>query len=572
MKNFKYSTSFSSAIKTVIPNDYDKYLATASLNSLKDVFSDGLDPEANQDLLYIAANGAVGGISNKNYDCISTADMVKIAPQSINKYFTVEHSRKDGAVGAISNYGFSEYGSNKILTQEEALASKDPVNWVVAGYIWRVLSPGLVKMLIQSSDENSLNYSKCSLSWEILFSEYNLMVGSSNINDAQIITDPDKIEKLSKYLRANGGSGIIKETKESVHRLIVGEMIPAGYSVVARPAASVQGILTIEDEVPQIIPIKSQAEEDKSNEVIEINSIDKSLELAAAYSDVAEINNSITLVPATQKELDFYNLSPEFKEKDNKNKENIKNIATENKKCVNKNTNLSIINKNIKKSMKLKFNDITKDSLESVANTDLYELAKDLNEQSTKFAVERDAKAAEADLAKKEVADVKAKNEALAADLEKVKVELNKLEEARAKEKIQNDFNVRMSDLKEKYTLDAAQARSIAKQIRGLDDETFASWLEDHSAFLVAKETPDFIKEKMDSKKEDEKSKEDDKEDEKECKAKKECKASLIDEIKALKPETKPIENKITVNKTTQEIWAEAFAGLAEVNDVVTEK
>lgn len=542
MKNFKYSTSFSSMIKTIIPNDYDKYLSMASLNSLKGVFPAGLDPDENPDLLYIAANGAVGGLANKNADCISTRDIVKMAPYSINKYLTIEHIRSNGAVGAISNFGFSEYGSNKILTKEEALESKTPVNWVVGGYIWRILNSELVKTLIQSSDENSINYSRASLSWEIMFSEYNLMVGSFNINEAQIITDELKIKELSKYLKVNGGSGIIKETKEAIHRLIVGEMIPAGYSIVARPAADVKGILTCEDKIPEIIPINSN-----SNEIIEINSIDKPLELVAAQK------------------------LEEIIKEDNKNQENlienkiiIENVASENKKCVNKDTNLSNINKKTKKTMKLKFDDITKDSLESLANVDLYELAKDLNTQSTKFAVERDAKAAEAEKAKQDIVDIKSKNESLAVELEKVKLELNKLEESRAKEKVQNDFNVRMSELNDKYKLDAAQSKSIAKQIRGLNDEAYAAWVEDHSAFLVAKELPEFIKEKIEDKKDDKK--EDKKEDKMEDK--KESKASLIDEIKSLKSDTKPIENKIAANKTLQEIWAEAFAGLAEVNDL----
>jgi len=268
-----------------------------------------------------------------------------------------------------------------------------------------------------------------------------------------------------------------------------------------------------------------------------------------------------------------------------KNKENIKNIGIENKKCVNRDTNLSNINKNYKKPMKLKLQDITKDTLESIANMDLYDLAKEMNDQSTRFAVERDMKIAETDLANKQIADMKSKNESIMAELEKVKAEMYTMEEARMKEKVQNDFNARMSELKDTYMMDPMQAKSIAKQIRGLNEETFASWLEDHSPFLVAKEhdkeMPDFIKEKIQEKKDHDKihdkakdydkvKEELDKEKEKDSKAKKESCASLIDEIKSLKAETKQIENKILVKKTTQDIWAQAFAGLAEVNDVVT--
>lgn len=707
-EKFPYKTTFASIPKIIYPQEDSKGLALASLNSLKDLVPSNIDFESNCDVIFNSFNAAVANRVNKNGDSIDNTTALNIYKNFIYKFCDLEHKR-DLIVGSIINSGFSTFGTNELITEEDVKNTSEPVNICLAAVVWRVLNEKFADLLVNASDETSILQNSVSASWELGFADYQILLGSKNLSEAELITDAKQIKEFSKLLKINNGSGMTKD-KVPVYRKIIGEMYPLGIGYVKNPAADVHGVIVVDEnsveesnasnkEVIEIESSKAKDSESKENKtlnkpfrtpggpkkfsvyvkndkgnIVKVNFGDPNMEIkrdsperkksfrarhgcdknpgpkwkakywsCKMWSSTPVSSLAFFIDEAKQKglwenieekkkrmgddykpakpgdedypekegferaqaeewdgkmfleEADILKENPslaliteEINEEDEdececedckgkqeilaKNKENIKNIATENKKCVNKNTNLSIINKNIKKSMKLKFNDITKDSLESVANTDLYELAKDLNEQSTKFAVERDAKAAEADLAKKEVADVKAKNEALAADLEKVKVELNKLEEARAKEKIQNDFNVRMSDLKEKYTLDAAQARSIAKQIRGLDDETFASWLEDHSAFLVAKETPDFIKEKMDSKKEDEKSKEDDKEDEKECKAKKECKASLIDEIKALKPETKPIENKITVNKTTQEIWAEAFAGLAEVNDVVTEK
>ena len=141
-----------------------------------------------------------------------------------------------------------------------------------------------------------------------------------------------------------------------------------------------------------------------------------------------------------------------------------------------------------------------------------------------------------------------------------------------------------MSELNDKYTIETSQAKSIAKQIRGLDDESFATWLEDHSVFLIAKEDCGDVetkaaemkmakekadKEKADKEKADKSSVNDNDEDDsqaKTVKAEKAAMAALIEEMKTLKPETKPIDNKLAGNKSVKEVWAEVFAGLDESN------
>ncbi len=67
MKEFKYTTSFSSVIKALIPEDKDKYLAMASLVDIGD-FIPEVDHEKNIDLLPVAFNAFVANRVNKNGD------------------------------------------------------------------------------------------------------------------------------------------------------------------------------------------------------------------------------------------------------------------------------------------------------------------------------------------------------------------------------------------------------------------------------------------------------------------------------------------------------------------------
>ena len=69
MKEFKYTTSFSSVIKALIPEDKDKYLAMASLVDIGDFIPD-VDTKKDIDLLPVAFNACVANRVNKNGDVV----------------------------------------------------------------------------------------------------------------------------------------------------------------------------------------------------------------------------------------------------------------------------------------------------------------------------------------------------------------------------------------------------------------------------------------------------------------------------------------------------------------------
>jgi hypothetical protein len=194
---FKYTTSFSSVIKPIVSEEKDKYLAKASLSDLKQ-FIPEIDVASNIDLLPVAFNAFVVNRANKNGDVIDTATTVATYKNFINKPINIEHERQN-VVGAILTAGFSEFGTDKPLTEEEVKDMSGPFNVVLGGIVWRVVDTELAAAIEESGDPDSENYEKISASWELGFADYEIakVEGSSkNIEDGEIISDEKEIELL----------------------------------------------------------------------------------------------------------------------------------------------------------------------------------------------------------------------------------------------------------------------------------------------------------------------------------------------------------------------------------------
>ena len=122
MKDFEYITIFSSEIKPLVSEDKDKYLAMASLVDVGD-FIPELDTETNVDLLPIAFNACVINRANKNDDVVDTEHGIAMAKHFINKPINIEHNR-DRVVGTILTAGYSEFGTDKPLTEQQVNRAK----------------------------------------------------------------------------------------------------------------------------------------------------------------------------------------------------------------------------------------------------------------------------------------------------------------------------------------------------------------------------------------------------------------------------------------------------------------
>ena len=249
--SFLYNTTFSSVLRPLVSEEKDKYLALASLAEVGG-FIPNVDTEKNVDLLPVAFNAAVVNRVNRNGDVIDGLTALASYKDFINKPINFEHNR-ERIVGVILTAGFSEFGSDAPLTEDQVKDLKGPYNITLGGVIWKIANPNLATMIEDSSDSTSVNYQKISASWELGFNEYNLIViegESKNIEDGSEISDASEIETLKANLKTFGGSGKIDKSK-SVYRKVIGNVVPLGIGLTETPAADVKGVATIKIEEKQ---------------------------------------------------------------------------------------------------------------------------------------------------------------------------------------------------------------------------------------------------------------------------------------------------------------------------------
>jgi hypothetical protein len=298
---YNYTTTFSSVLKPLVSEEKDKYLALASLMQVGN-FIPNVDTEKNVDLLPIAFNAAVVNRVNKNGDVIDTDTAIASYKDFINKPINIEHNR-ERIVGVILTAGFSEFGSDASLSEDQVKDLKGPFNITLGGVIWKIANPNLADKIEESSDATSDKYQSVSASWELGFNDYNVVMidgESKNIEDGALISDASQIESMKNSLRAFGGSGKLDKTK-SVYRKVIGNVVPLGVGLTETPAADVKGIATLKSEASievneeNISKINNlNVNKDNDNKVMNITSIkditDENLKQATAsqISDLIE--------------------------------------------------------------------------------------------------------------------------------------------------------------------------------------------------------------------------------------------------------------------------------------------
>ena len=216
----------------------------ASLQNLSPLLpSDQLNLGRNVDLLAVAANCANPNLVNKNDDVIDAATAVSIIDLLKHKPLNLEHQQKK-IVGHILTSGFSKMGTSELISKEDALDMDEPFNMCFGGVIYRKAYPELGKLLEAGADPESKFYNAISTSWEISFNDYHIVLGSKNLKEAEIISDPKKVAELRKYLRKYGGKGKLNDGTPIYRKVVGANLLPTAFAVVARPAANVLGLLT----------------------------------------------------------------------------------------------------------------------------------------------------------------------------------------------------------------------------------------------------------------------------------------------------------------------------------------
>ncbi len=257
----KYTTIFSSHIRPLVSEEKDQHLALASMVDLEK-FVPEVDTDANYDLLPVAFNAFVANRVNKNGDVVDTETAIAMHKNFVNKPVNIEHNRKS-VIGTILTAGFSSFGDDKPLTEEEVKDMKGPFNVTLGGVIWKITDKELADKIENSSDPTSDDYMNISASWELGFNEYNIVVleaEEKNIENARIISDPQEVEAHQGKLRGFGGEGKLDDGSH-VYRKVVNKVVPLGIGLTENPAADVKGVLVASEDTQIEAEVAEQKEE-----------------------------------------------------------------------------------------------------------------------------------------------------------------------------------------------------------------------------------------------------------------------------------------------------------------------
>jgi len=424
MKDFKFKTIFSSEVKPLVSEEKDAYLALAALSNIGDLVPD-VDTNKNIDLLPVAFNAFVANRVNKNHDVINTEAALSIAHHFVNKPINIEHSREK-VIGTILTAGYSEFGTDKPLTEEEVKDMKGPFNVTLGGVIWKTVNEEVAALIEDSSDPTSENYLKVSASWELGFSDYQLVMMSSedkNIENGEFITNPNIIEELEKNLKSFGGDGLTEDGK-FIYRHVIGEIVPLGIGLTESPAAEVKGIVTKRAEAKNVV------EEEKSP--VEIGSESISHE----------------------------------KEK------NVKNKYISRDKIMKINS----------------INDITEDSMKEMSASAISDfIRKELEDASEKFSAEKQGVETALKDAEEKHETLSKDHEELKNNMKTIQDELEVLKAEKLEKERQEAFNTRMASLDEEYELSDEDREVIASDIKDMNEETFEAYSNKMAVLLSAK-------------------------------------------------------------------------------------
>tara|TARA_R100001129_G_scaffold49259_1_gene34047 strand:- start:390 stop:1880 length:1491 start_codon:yes stop_codon:yes gene_type:complete len=287
--DYKYTTTFESPLLACEINE-SSLISQASLDNLAPLVPTDIDYDSNIDLLGVAFNAAVVNKFNKNGDGMDTSTALKYTKNFVHKPTNIEHD-KQKVVGHIASAGFSDYASSKILSDNQVRNEKNPFNIALGAVIYKSVNKNFTDLVERSLDPADSAYQKVSASWEVGFSDYVLAVGSTDLKDAKIISDPSEIEELKGYLKSYGGSG--KTDKgERIYRLIMGDIYPLGVAYTLNPAADVRGLYSESEDMP-IAFINDKRDKISQNNKINVNTKKDiiAMEIENTISELKELLN-----------------------------------------------------------------------------------------------------------------------------------------------------------------------------------------------------------------------------------------------------------------------------------------
>ena len=215
---YKYTTTFNFEVKAC-EEIAGINLSHANIENLRSLIPTSVDLKKNIDLMGVAFNAAVVNEFNKNGDGIDTKTAIDSIQQFIHKPTNIEHN-KSKIVGHIVNAGFSDYADSSILINVDE-DETNPFHIALGAVVYKTIDKDFFELLQKSTNPDNKMYNTVSASWEVGFSEYQIAVGSKNLKDARVISDPKEIQNMKPMLKAFGGKGVTEDGKP-IYRLITG--------------------------------------------------------------------------------------------------------------------------------------------------------------------------------------------------------------------------------------------------------------------------------------------------------------------------------------------------------------
>lgn len=440
-------------------------ISHASLDNLKSIIGNEIDFEKNIDLLSVAFPITVVNQINENGEALVSPIAKEIKEYFKHKPTNIEH-KPEQVVGHMVNLAFNELETYKTISDSKILKRKDPFYLSASAVLYKMANKSFIDLLKRTVDPEDGLYQYVSASWEVIFKYYAIAVGSKNIEDCEIYTDPKDILKYKKYLKKFGGKGVTSEGVP-VGRIVLGPALPVGIGFTANPAAQVKGVavdLTSED----------------VNELI-----DKKTSLTMPYSEIEEIFNTANKDYSSDNNEDILKI---FEKSD-------KNISQLEEKNVNTNKpntmEITDLNKKIEElASKITSQAEDLDAFKSEkARANVVKVIEEALKEGNKEWIEKiEAEKASAQEEKEAREKLSTSLASLEEEMKGYKAKVEALEAEKSEASKQELINSRMDAITEEYELSSAAKKAIISQVKDLpeDEKAFDAFKSDTLEVLYA--------------------------------------------------------------------------------------
>lgn len=487
-----FKTTFAAQIRAIEPSDTERQEAKASLTDLKALLPEGINPDDDPQLLYISANLYVAGMVNKNDDGVDIETALATYKGFEKQQLNIEHDRGRVA-GYILHAGLSEFGTDRLITEDEARTVGRPFNVAVAAVLWKVNNPKLCSYITEASNPLHPDYKTLSLSFEVGFSSYDIAVIDSEtrvVSEAKATYRPADAdyETMAKKLRTNGGSGRpAVDSTDGIYQILTGTFIPLGGGIVTAPAAAVRGITAITE------PVVSQVDENAADcEEFEVE--DDNTEAAAIEIAAQTAREQMTIARAEMK-ADLARLMRLFEKKSLSHI-----ISTETRVSpITSTTIQSYMSKTLLQQMKEKVASAEKPEDMKQVFAGVMEIADAIVQKSEELSAQLDAEKNRGAAIEAARAEAAAASDELKKTLDLVRAELDAIHATQAAAAAETQFNERMATIDEEFELADEERALLVDEVKPLDEAGFGTWMA-RAKKLMKEKTKSFKKQQKDDK------------------------------------------------------------------------